>query len=209
MKSLQSAITGGPLSRLSVFFGTIAVCIQGVTATETKAQVHAGWIIETSGIISPANPVVAIRVSGWFDYVPNTAELFQGGRFDLLSMEEGFVAGSNRLHLLGSPGFLQPDAVRVIVVGQGHEPPHFQGNPSNPILVFSVDWTTDEFTPRRVPLNTMTAAMSVFHSLTRPGGMQIPLQNVMEGTSFIRVVPGPGFGAVAAVCCIVVWRRRR
>lgn len=198
---------GGPVmaprALRRVVWAAIAAFVPGALAS---AQVRAGWALETSGVVSPGNPTVTIRVSAWFDRVPEAAELFSSGRFDLTAAEGRFSQA--RLYLLGSPGFVQGGAIHSIVVFQSHIPPQFPGNPSNPILAFSADWTTSDFAPRRVPLGTDTVAMWVFQSLSHPGFSPIPLHDVVEGSGFIRVVPAPGWLGWAPVAYLAIRRRR-
>lgn len=184
----------------------LAALVTCVVCFESRAQVRGGWTIEMSGVVSPVTPVVNIRVSAWFDHVPNVAELFAGGRFNLNAAESRFLPGSTRLHVLGSPGFVQDRLIHSIVVAQAHIPPQFPGNSSNPILVFSADWTTSDFTPRRVPLGTTTLAMSVFQSLSHTNSS--PLHDIVEGSGFIRVVPAPGCWAALISVGWIAFRRR-
>lgn len=161
-----------------------------------------------SNVVSPEQPSATIEVWAAFD---PSMYAFAKARFDLFASP-------------GSGGFSDP-VLRVQGPGdyEGDIPPEGDSvtnvapyqfvwdnggpyaDPSNPILIWSVTWSTSDFQPRTVALTTKTSEYYLY--LDWYGLMDDSLEGFVEGSGAIQVVPSPASAVVlfAAPC---MWLRR-
>jgi hypothetical protein len=199
------SISGAMRFCCSALLDVLAVC-----TVPAAAQVSAGWLIEADGVASPQDPTVTIRVSAWFDFTPGEAEMFAGARFDLAAEEPIFAVQSWR-GPFGVAPFLQysPVLLRDVQMGQLNAPPVIRGDPSNPIVIFEVDWTATDFAPRRVGFETETGVFAVYRRISGSETNHLDPSAIIEGRGFVQVVPAPGLLVMAGAFVAAASRRRR
>jgi hypothetical protein len=192
---------------------TAVLGLIGIAGLASAAFGQAGFNVEVvygpSGSVNPGDPSATVNISAFFS--PNDYA-FAGGRFDVGA---GDGTWSNN-HLIGpiagspgvNPGVLGGSNVTAVTVGQVHFPPVLPGNNSNPISLWSADWTTNDFTARSVPVGTTTARFDVYPSSTSPTS-QSRLSGLVEGRGEIIVTPAPSALALLGLGGLVAGRRRR
>ena len=185
------------------------VCLSlSLHAASAAAQSLSGGItIKVSNTITPAQPSAMIEFWGWFTPVPGTADLFSGVNTTVSASEPGWNASS-----LGSPsGILHSPINPVggkfqIIAGQPHFPPAgVFGNPSNPLLLFWVEWSATSFSKRTIDLTTDSKGVGVVNMAGVT--INIPPGSVSEGSAEIHVVPSPA--PLALLCLAPLLARRR
>jgi hypothetical protein len=135
----------------------LAALLAAMCATAAAAQ-EGGWLIRTHGVATPESPTVRVEVWAWFEHVPRVAELWASGNFDLMAADGRWSTFDCPLPLAcGSPHpWIIGNSIKGANVGQIHYPPWgLFGSADNPILVFTADWTADDFTSRAVPVETI------------------------------------------------------
>jgi hypothetical protein len=175
----------------ALFVGAAMGADAGMAAAQT---LRGGWIVEVPDAVTPTHRFARIHVLAWFDYIPNQAELFADARFSLTTSEPEIYEGTG-ICPLGMGGQCSPfmryepggQVVSRVDVGQIHFPPGVPGNPSNPVLVFHVEWETNDFTPRRVAVTLDTTRFRVYKSMNSPELQDVPLTNVTGGAGVIEV----------------------
>ena len=112
-----------------------------------------------------------------------------------------------------TPGTVMGSGVGGVFVGQIWGFAGFVANPQNPILAWSADWTTTDFTPRTVSLDTRNT--TTFEIGTNGGHvltlnlLELYPQGFTPGMGVIRVVPSPVSATPLLVLGAVMLRRRR
>ncbi len=181
------------------------------------AQTDGTYLLTSSNEVSPSFPTTTISIwATWVD--PGTLFVFIGGDYDLTAGDGQFSNPVNVLHGPGSStGVIAGSVISGAANGQIHIIPSFPGSMDNPILLATYDWTTTDFTPRSVSLDTSNTTTFLVAWFTTgpgggpPGGTIISLfpQNFTAGTGVIRVVPSPASATPMLVLGAVILRRRR
>ena len=195
---------------LKVVTSTIAV----LALTSPAAAQQGGWLIESSNVVSPSQPTTTVEVWAWFDDPTGERDVFAWGDFDFIAADGEF---SNAQTYLSGPGFtpgtVMGSGVGGVFVGQIWGFAGFVANPQNPILAWSADWTTTDFTPRTVSLDTRNT--TTFEIGTNGGHvltlnlLELYPQGFTPGMGVIRVVPSPVSATPLLVLGAVMLRRRR
>ena len=102
-----------------------------------------------------------------------------------------------------SLGSVSNGGVLSIGVGQEHFPPIVFANTSNPIMVWSGEWSTSDLTPRFVDVTTVT------QKATAHGGIHLYNLVFDDPTSQIQVIPAPPALAFLALASGLASRGRR
>jgi hypothetical protein len=131
-------------------------CIIAAFVCLVASAQEGGWLIRTHGVATPESPTVRVEVWAWFEHVPGVAELWGTGDLNLVAAEGRWVGYECTLPLgcAHPPPRIAGVQIEGIAVSQVHFPPVAYGSADNPILVFRADWTTDDFTPRPVVVET-------------------------------------------------------
>jgi hypothetical protein len=166
--------------------------------------------IVVSNLVSPEQPSATVEV--WASFNPGLYA-FAMASFDVLaSTDQGRF--SDPFLPLKFPsdyeGDIAPDGDSVTGVNAGQI--HFwNGGPyadtSNPILIWSVIWSTSKFAPRTIDLGTLTREFWVYEDAG--GGGEDFINDFTEGAGMIHVVPGPGILAVLGLVAPLASPRRR
>ena len=176
------------------------------------AQVEDGtYLLVSSNSVSPMTPITTIEIwATWTD--PRVEWIFGIGDYDLAAGEGVF---SNPVNVLNGPGSstgaITGNVIAGAVNGQLHIPPLFVGSRDNPILLATYEWTTTNFAPRAVSLETSntTSFMLAVWSTLNPGTTQLFPRRFSPGSGVINVVPAPAAWFVLALPLVVGTRRRR
>ncbi len=172
------------------------------------AAAHADTMFfDISNEVSPEHPSATVTV--WAQFNPDMYA-FCSAAFEVLAAEPGF---SDFHRLLKGPGtfdgWLSPDGSEVtgIVLGQLHFPDAgIFADTSNPIALWSATWTTADFSPRQVALETGLPSRWLLYTDSY-GSADDFSQFATGGSGSITVVPAPG--AAPAVVVLACLRRRR
>ncbi len=179
----------------------------------TAAAQQGGWLIESSNVVSPSQPTTTVEVWAWFDDPTGERDAFGLGNFDFIAADGEF---SNAQTYLWGPGFT-PGTVRgngVIgaFVGQWWGGVGIWAYTHSPILAWSADWTTADFTPRTVSLDTRNTTTFQIGTNSTHAGMnllELYTPGFTPGTGMIEVVPSPASATPVLVLGAVMLRRRR
>lgn len=179
--------------------------------THASAQtIQGGFELRVSNVVSPSQPTATVEVWAWFDNVPGVSELFASGNYDLVA---GEGLWSNVTYWLNAPDppphLVVGSRINNLIAGQLHLPPvNIFGNPSNPVLVLSTNWTTTDFTNRGVLVET---ANTSFFNVYNQHGVQTLLwpSGYSPGSAAIAIVPAPPVMVVVTGFAILAGRRRR
>jgi hypothetical protein len=122
--------------------------------------------ILVSNDISPKSPSTTIEV--WAIYDPSYYA-FATARFELHASTDlgGFSDPCTLLRdAFGDPGTPSQDgdAVESIYIHQFHLYAGFFADTSNPLLLWQVTWSTTDFTPRRIVLDSLTTYFGLYVS---------------------------------------------
>lgn len=184
------------------------VALIGVAGLATAAFGQAGWRIDPPNpTVDPNNPSVVLSISAFFS-APDYA--FGAALFGVHASEAGFEAGSNIVKLPppANPGVNDGQNVTGITAGQVHFPPVVFASPDNPIKVFNVKWSTNDFTARDVQITTRTTRFDVYIDRNSPAS-QPRIQGLLEGSATIKVIPAPSALALLGLGALAAGRRRR
>ena len=195
--------------RKTIRVSPLAVCV----LVSTAAAQQGGWLIESSNVVSPSQPTTTVEVWAWFDDPTGERNAFGRGDFDFIAADGEF--SNPQMYLWTSPGFSagtpMGNSVRGVFVGQLWGFVGLTANMQNPILVWSVDWTTGDFTPRTVSLDTRnTTTFQIGTNSTQIGMNLLELypKGFTPGTGVIRVVPSPAIATLLVVGAVMLRRRR-
>jgi hypothetical protein len=187
---------------------TAGLLIATAVGTPSAAQ-PAGWLMELryepgQNQVSPLHPTCAVRISAWFS-PPDHAWAF--GHTNLHAADGRWqdpvplVHGKQTYRMEGS-------SITFIAGSQVHFPPILPADPRNPFPFFQATWTTTDFTPRAVHLNTATRYFDIYPDANSPRS-ESRLEILVEGTDIIRVAPAPGTAVLVPLVAVFVAQRRR
>lgn len=136
--------------------------------------------------VTPDSQEASVAIWAVFDEVEYA---LASARFELEAVSGLFVDAD--LLFDGGPCEVCPTPedrfVRTIWPGQLHFPVGgIYGNPSNPVAVASAIWTTDDFTPRDVPIETHTTGFDVYTE-RESSRSESRMDTFEEGSDIIRV----------------------
>ena len=176
------------------------------------AQSDGTYLLTSTNTVSPATPTTTIEVwATWTD--PGTEWFFATGDYDLTASGGVFSNPVNVLNGIGSStGVIAGNVIYGAVNGQIHIPPiGLLASRDNPILLATYDWTTSNFTPRTVSLDTSntTSFMILEWVVPNPGPFQLFPRAFTPGSGVINVVPAPAAWLVLALPLVASTRRRR
>ncbi len=196
--------------RKTMRISPLAVCV----LVSAAAAQQGGWLIESSNVVSPSQPITTVEVWAWFDDPTGERDVFAWGDFDFIAGDGEF--SNTRMYLSAggfTPGTPMGSSVSGVFVGQVWGFLGTVANPQNPILAWSVDWTTTDFTPRTVSLDTRNTTTFEIgtnggHALTL-NLLELYPQGFTPATGVIRVVPSPASATALLVLGAPMLRRRR
>lgn len=197
----------------------LTIAAAGLTSAASAQYDKGTWLFEViGGPVSPSNPVVTVKLYAAFPiYTPGETALGDANLGILSSDPHGWFydmqKGSDLLSecslaFLGNPtpsGGVEPLVFKQLGV-LGCQP-----NPAAPCHVWEAKWTTDDFTPRDVVLESWkTGAFAVFSDLGQifPNVSLYP-DKFEHGSGVIQVVPAPGGAILLAGSIGIAVRRRR
>lgn len=187
-----------------------------------QTSLTGGWLIEVIGEpVSPSNPTTTVRVSAYF---PSHLWALNYGGFDLIGADSNAafsnfmlpaplgprppgVHGCVRL-LVGNSGSGRVDDVSFLQINIAGCLAHA----ANPLPIFEAQWTTTDFTPREVQLETLNTP--AFHVFPDPGATLntielVALNQFRHGSAVIQVIPAPaGTLVLLGVTALCVRRQR-
>ena len=199
-----------------VIFASVPLAVGPVVAQTNPAG---GWLIEVIGEpVSPTNPSATIRVSAYF---PSNLWAFYTGGFDLIGTDThaefsqfmlpaplgprppgihgcfGMLVGGVIPGGVEQVGFLQENIVGCLA------------HSANPLPIFETQWTTNDFSPRLVSLETEnTSVFSVFTSSFGNTVNLISTQQFRHVSAVIQVIPAPAGVWILACGAAMTWPRR-
>ena len=177
------------------------------------AQPDGTYLLTSTNSVSAGAPTTTIGVwATWTD--PNAEWIFSVGDYDLTAGDGIF---SNPVNVLNGPGsttgVIAGNVISGAANGQLHMPPIFIGSRDNPILLATYDWTTSNFTPRTVSLDTSNTHMFDIVEWEGPILHRTYLNlfpwSFSPGSGVINVVPAPAVWVVLALPLVAATRRRR
>ncbi len=194
----------------------IAISVVGLAASVVPAlaQTNGRYELVLVGEVTPTSPTLTVEVwAAWDD--PQMNYLFGGGNYDLDASEVGWTGVQLVLGLTvppvppgpNRPGVINGASVQGAAIGQTLLP-GFIGNPDNPILLATYEWTATDFTPRTIDFVTSnTNKFNVAAILTGAWTQLFP--GHFSPGSAAYVIPAPSPLALLALGSIVAARRRR
>ena len=197
--------------RKTIRLSPLAVCV----LVSTAAAQQGGWLVETASPVSPAQPTTTVEVWAWFED-PGLQLAFAWGDFDFIASDGLFSNAQVHLPTFGAvppsrstPGTVVGNTVNGVFVGQVWGFLSYWANTQNPILAWSADWTTTDFTPRHVSLETAaTTTFMIGDRFTLEPLVQLYPQAFTPGTGVIRVVPSPASATLLVLGAVMLRRRR-
>lgn len=147
--------------------GHAATMLVGLLCGSARAQPMetGGWMIEVIGApVSPTHPTTTVRVSARF---PTELWAFFGSRFDIVGSDPtglffdimipaplGPLPPGSYGCFAQRPGIPIAGGIDTATFAQLNGIAGCIGDPTNPLPVWEARWTTDDFTPRTVRLET-------------------------------------------------------
>jgi hypothetical protein len=173
------------------------------------AQTNATFVFTSSNTVSPATPTTTIGIwAAWDD--PNRGFVFTGAEYDLTTGEGFFTNPVNVLQGPGSTtGVIAANVISGGINGQLHIPFLFFGSQDNPILLATYDWTTTDFSPRDVNLETSNTTNFIVAANATGATTELFPQAFTPGSGTITVVPAPATWLAPALPLAAATRRRR
>ena len=194
---------------LKVVTSTIAA----LALTSAAAAQQGGWLIESSNVVSPSQPTTTVEVWAWFDDPTGERNAFGRGDFDFIAADGEFMNAQMYLWTAGfSAGTVRGSSVRGVLVGQHWGFVGYHANMQNPILAWSADWTTTDFTPRTVSLDTRNTTTFQIGTNSTHGSMnllELYPEGFTPGMGVIQVVPSPASATLLVLGAVMLRRRRR
>ena len=187
-------------------FSSLAVFL----AIPVLAQTDATYLLVSSNTVSPTTPTTTVEVwATWAD--PGAEWVFSRGNYDLSAGDGVFSNPVNVLNARGSTtGVITGNMISGAFLGQFHIPSiGLIGLRDNPILLATYDWTTTNFTARRVSLDTSNTGSFLIVTWDGTNTIQLFPNSFTAGSGVINVVPGPAAWFVVAVPLAACTRRRR
>ncbi|MCH7791942.1 MAG: hypothetical protein IID31_06650 [Planctomycetes bacterium] len=185
-----------------------------LVAVPALAQTDGTYLLVSSNTVSPTTPTTTIEIwATWTD--PRVEYIFGAGDFDLTAGGGVFSNPVNVLNGSGSTtGVIAGNVISGAVNAQLHIPPvGIIGSRDNPILLATYDWTTTDFTPRTVSLDTSNTTLFIVHtwdtSFPNANSFQLFPGSFTPGSGVINVIPAPAAWLVLALPLVAATRRRR
>ena len=193
---------------------TTMLSMLAATATATAvfaggalAQTDGTFLLLSTNTVSPSSPMTTIEV--WTTWV-GPDHLFSAVDYDLTAGDGAFSNPVNVLQGVGSTtGVIAGNVVLGARNGQLHIPNIHFGSSDNPILLATYDWTTTEFTPRTVSLDTSNTTRFILAVIETGATIDLFPQEFTPGAGVINVVPGPAAWFVVVAPLAAGIRRRR
>jgi hypothetical protein len=191
----------------------LALTILLAASATTHAQTNGTFLLVSSNTVSPSTPTTTIEIwATWVD--PSARFLFGGTNYDIEAGDGVFTGGT--LALGSSPpnsiGAISGRKVTGAAIGQFLLVCDPFGCPNeNPILLATYDWTTTDFTPRTVALESLNTNNFVVGTPVIPGPqilVQMYPSEFTPGSGVITVVPAPAGWLVLALPLVGMRRRR-
>jgi hypothetical protein len=160
----------------------VVVCCAGPAAADTT------YMVTVSNRVTPAQPSATVEVRAVFE---EDLFAFAGAKFGFFAPADagGF---SDPHRVLDDPGTqdgeVSPDgdSVEGIVAGQLYFPIiEWPIDKSNPILIWQVTWSTDDFRPRSVDIETSSSGFWLY--IDALGTSQDWIGSLVEGSGLIEV----------------------
>jgi hypothetical protein len=185
----------------------LALTILLTAAATSHAQTNGTYLLTSTNVVSPSSPSTTIEVWGtWAD--PGGELRFVSGSYDLAANEGLFSSPTNVLLGPGSStGIIAGNTVTGATNGQiliSIPGPVID----NPILLATYDWTTTNFTPRTVDLQTSNTTTFLLGDWRTGGFIELVPNNFTPGTAVITVVPAPAAWLVLALPLVASRSRR-
>ncbi len=175
-------------------------------AAPALAQTDGTYLLLSSNTVSPSSPTTTIEIwAAWDD--PVALFYFSGGNYDLTAGDGEF---SNPVNMLQGPGSTAGVATGNVISG-GINGQLFFFTPlflDNPILLASYEWTTTNFSPRSVSLDTSNTTDFIVALISTGVPTRLFPQEFTPGSGVINVVPAPA-AWLAIALPLVAGRRRR
>ena len=176
------------------------------------AQFDATYLLVSSNTVSPSSPTTTIEVwATWTDPGLQFPYLFLRSDYDLTAGDGEFA--NPAVILRGTAGVIAGNVVSGANIYQIHFPAiGFFGSEDNPILLATYEWSTADFSPRIVSLDTSNTTSFLLDEATlrsTSGPIQMYPYEFTPGTGVIHVVPAPAAWFVLALPLATARRRRR
>ena len=182
------------------------------------AQVEDGtYLLVSSNRVSPATATTTIEVwATWTD--PRVEYIFGAGDFDLTAGGGVFSNPANVLNGPGSSaGVIASNMISGAVNGQLHIPQiGLLASRDTPILLATYDWTTSNFIPRSVSLDTSHTTFFEIgwwdpkaYANPHPPYLRLFPSAFTPGSGVINVIPASAAWVVLALPLVAATRRRR
>lgn len=185
----------------------LALAVLGIASTAT-AQPLNYFYLNVASKVSPANPITHVELWCAFDpaayaYAGANLTLFGDPSGDFFNLYSPVVQGP--CDPTPCEGIPSNGNVIMMKPGQLHFPPlMLYAKTDNPILVWTADWTTQDFTPRSITIRTESTQFFLY---TDPLGTSASyLSSLQEASSLIHVIPAP---ATCLLLPVLTLRRRR
>lgn len=192
-----------------------------LVAVPAFAQTDGTYLLVSTNAVSPTTPTTTIEFwATWTDpgveWVFGAGEwVFGAGDFDLTAGDGVFSNPVNVLNTRGTTtGVIAGNVISGAVLGQLHFPTlGIIGSRDNPILLATYDWTTTDFTPRTVSLDTSNTnhfIVILWDQNPMPPVVTVELfpHEFTPGSGVIIVIPAPAAWVVLAVPLAAATRRR-
>lgn len=191
-----------------------AACAAGALGQAvTNNTVTYYWDVNDSGsntaAIGPGETVNLKMYAGW-DPVGGPLG-FAGTAYEILGLsnwDTGEVTlFDNTLDMLSDDGDLQPNN-DMLDIQAFQLPPFFNQyfRENNPILLYEIHWTPDDFTARTVRLTDANHLHNSFYTDSFGGSSEY--QAMPSEGATIYIIPAPGTGLAMAFGAVVMRRRR-
>ncbi len=179
------------------------LCLAALCSSSACAQNNALFFTFPNGnVFDGSNPVV---LELWTQFEPQYLA-FAGWAGGVNSSDPtGKWQNYVQLSICGTAGCAKASggSLTGMIIGQLHFPPAgIFAKTDNPIRLFSVEWTSQDLTKRKVDLATITTKYSLYLN----SGMSINI-TPEQADGRIHVVPAPG-ALIAGPCLLVVAYRR-
>ncbi|MCH7792799.1 MAG: hypothetical protein IID31_11045, partial [Planctomycetes bacterium] len=173
-----------------------------LVAVPALGQINGTYLLTSSNTVSPGSPTTTIGIwATWTD--PNAEWIFSVGNYDLTAGDGIFSNPINALNGPGSStGVIAGNVISGAANGQLHIPAlGFIGSRDNPILLATYDWTTSNFAPRTVSLDTSNTTHFAI-------AWWDPKAYVNPDPPYLNLFPGafaPGSGVIDVIPAPAAW----
>ena len=172
------------------------------------AQTDGTYLLVSSNTVSPTSPITTIGIwAAWND--PAQQFMFGGGNYDLTAGDGVF---SNPVNVLNGPGSSTGVIAGSVITGGANAQlwtPLGWFNLDNPILLATYAWTTLDFNPRTVGLDTSNTSVFIVRDFNTGRAVELYPHEFTPGSGAISVVPAPVAWVVLALPLVAATRRRR